>query len=71
MITEFFDWIKRLFKNTTTTDSCLECGVIIFTCPTCECKYDTEQDALRCADWDQILRHEKHYTHHLHKKVIK
>lgn len=54
----------RLAKRTEQVDPCTGCGKELFACKTCDCVFDTEHEARRCADWDRIMKHTKHTNHH-------
>lgn len=48
---------------------CAECGKTFYPCKTCTCAYDDAGAAVRCSDWDDILKHQCHGHHHHEEDV--
>lgn len=56
--------MHRFGKKTEAIKPCTECGKELFACKTCGCIYDEEFEARKCADYDRILSHSNHRSHH-------
>ncbi len=43
---------------------CSDCGKTFYPCQSCGCAYDDAGAAVRCAEWDTILKHQCQGHHH-------